>query len=215
MKFFIPNMRSLRETKKLTQNELATTARVGRSTVARLELGGACYKSQAVKIANALGIDFSDDVQTEESDRSDFEPKGAISVPIGQICSSPLRRKLSAQQREMATKSFYEVGRYLVPTLDEFCSGFEGDLHPDAELALWEKMGHALSRLEQTYELDEKERKQAATYLLIRSTESKSKARKALANFDWNRPFLKRLEKICTWEAVPVQVIKIPSPRTL
>jgi transcriptional regulator with XRE-family HTH domain len=52
----LPNLKAIRESRFLTQEQLAQEVGMSRSAIARIELGGAARLSTVPKLAKALGV---------------------------------------------------------------------------------------------------------------------------------------------------------------
>jgi len=61
----LKNLKRIRESKFLTQEQLADKAGMSRSAIARLETGGSARLGTAPKLAKALGVEPRELVETE------------------------------------------------------------------------------------------------------------------------------------------------------
>lgn len=100
----------------------------------------------------------------------------AVGVDLSAVQPGPLRHAQLDPELVERIKLFRPVFADLYPqTLEQWIEGFRRDVNPEAEIAVWEHMAHALTEFSKMRALPDEARREAFALLLQRSSTSDDK----------------------------------------
>ena len=134
-------------------------------------------------------------------------PRASQGVDLSAIQTGPIRHSELAPELIERIKAFQSVFADLYPqTLEQWIEGFQRDVHPEQEIAIWESIARALTAFSKTRELTGEARQEAFGLLLQRSGTSDDKVLEGARLKQLTRDDAKRLLSLYSSPPEPITV---------
>lgn len=211
MLYFIKDLKNIRNENGLSQEKLAQLTGIGERTIKRIETGSTCNKNTVVKLCGILP-EIANTV-IEEASRGSIESKDTICLPVNKTHVPILSEKKLSNATVVRIEDIAQTFNEVFPswTISEWVSDFaqEPTEWLEHELKIWESLSLAYKRFILKYpNCSYEQKKEAAVYLLHRSSCSKKQAQIYEPEILPKKSF-KFLQSICRFRGAPIGVRKI------